>query len=150
MEKGDNIHAIFQRFCDATSAIKEVLVANGSDFMHNDHLGYILTCPSNCGTGLRAGAMCLIPKLSTRPDFKELCAKLRLQARGGSGVDSAAEGGKFDISNADRLGHSEVSLVNMFIHGVANFLRWEEMLEKGEDIEAEVAAAEAGKCCYEE
>jgi hypothetical protein len=38
----------------------------------------------------------------------------------------------------------------MFIHGVANFLRWEEMLEKGEDIEAEVAAAEAGKCCYEE
>ena len=25
--------------------------------MHNDHLGFVLTCPSNLGTGLRAGAM---------------------------------------------------------------------------------------------
>ena len=25
--------------------------------MRNDHLGWILTCPSNLGTGLRAGAM---------------------------------------------------------------------------------------------
>lgn len=150
MEKGANIHAIFQRFIDATEGIKKVLTANGSDFMHNDHLGYILTCPSNCGTGLRAGAMCLIPKLSERPGFKELCAQLKLQARGGSGVDSAATGGKFDISNADRLGTSEVDLVNTFIHGVANFLRWEGMLERGEDIEGEVANAKPATCCYEE
>jgi len=150
MEKGANIHAIFQRFIDATEGIKKVLTANGSDFMHNDHLGYILTCPSNCGTGLRAGAMCLIPKLSERPGFKELCGQLKLQARGGSGVDSAATGGKFDISNADRLGTSEVDLVNTFIHGVANFLRWEGMLERGEDIEGEIANAKPATCCYEE
>merc|ERR1712195_390945 len=149
MEKGDNVHSIFQRFCDATEAIAEVLAKNGSSFMRSDHLGFILTCPSNLGTGLRAGCMVMLPKLSARPDFKDICAKLRLQARGGSGVDSKAEGGKFDISNADRLGHSEVTLVNTFIHGVANFIRWEEMLTKGEDIEAEVAGAEAAKCCYE-
>ena len=28
-----------------------------NDFMRNDHLGWVLTCPSNLGTGLRAGAM---------------------------------------------------------------------------------------------
>jgi len=144
MEKGDNVRAIFQRFADSTEAIKKVLVAAGSDFMHNEHLGYILTCPSNLGTGLRAGAMVKVPKFSARPDFKDVCAKLRLQARGGSGVDSAAVGGKFDISNADRLGHSEVDLVNMFIHGVANIIRWEGMMEKGEDCEAEIAAAQPG------
>merc|ERR1711976_369677 len=44
--------------------------------------------------------------------------KLRLQKRGAGGVDCAAEGGLFDISNADRLGFSEADLVNMLIEGV--------------------------------
>jgi creatine kinase len=145
MEKGDDVRAIFVRFAKATEVIAKVLKAEGKDFMHNDHLGYILTCPSNLGTGLRAGAMVKIPLLSVRADFKDLCARLGLQARGGAGVDSAAEGGKFDISNADRLGKSETTLVNIFIEGVANFLRWEQALEEKKDIEAEVAAAVPGK-----
>merc|ERR1712166_1387846 len=62
-----------------------------------------------------------------------------------TGMDN--KGGVFDISNADRLGHSEVTLVNMFIHGVANIIRWETMLEEGKDIEAEVAGAKAGEEC---
>ena len=33
---------------------------------------------------------------------------MRLQKRGTGGVDTAAVGGTFDISNADRLGTSEV------------------------------------------
>lgn len=93
--------------------------------MHSEHLGFILTCPSNLGTGLRAGAMIKIPLLSARKDFKEICARLGLQARGGGGVDSAAKGGVYDISNADRLGKSEVTLVNIFIEGAANFIKWE-------------------------
>jgi creatine kinase len=144
MEKGDNVHAIFNRFAKATTVIADTLKSMGKDFMHNDHLGYILTCPSNLGTGLRAGCMVKIPLVSARKDFKDLCAKLCLQARGGGGVDSVAEGGKFDISNADRLGKSETTLVNIFIEGVANFVRWEAMLEKKEDIEAEIAAAKPG------
>jgi hypothetical protein len=58
-----------------------------------------------------------------------------------------AEGGKFDISNADRLGKSETTLVNIFIEGVANFVRWEGMLEKKENIEAEIASAKPGVFC---
>ena len=42
-----------------------------------------------------------------------------LQARGTAGVDSASTGGTWDISNADRLGKSEVELVNIFIEGVS-------------------------------
>ena len=34
---------------------------------------------------------------------------MKLQKRGAGGVDTQAEGGLFDISNSDRLGHSEVS-----------------------------------------
>jgi protein-arginine kinase len=60
--------------------------------MHNDHLGWILTCPSNLGTGLRAGAMVQVPLFSGRKDFKEVCAKMGLQARGTGGVDTASTG----------------------------------------------------------
>ena len=37
--------------------VAQVLKSEGYDFMHNDHLGFVLTCPSNLGTGLRAGTM---------------------------------------------------------------------------------------------
>jgi creatine kinase len=93
MEKGDNVHAIFNRFVKATTVIAETLKSMGNEFMHNDHLGYINTCPSNIGTGLRAGAMTKLPLLSARKDFKDLCGKLGLQARGGGGENSYAIGG---------------------------------------------------------
>jgi len=143
MEKGDNVHAIFTRFANATKTIQETLKGDGKDFMHNDHLGFILTCPSNLGTGLRAGTIIKIPKFSTRDDFKQILAKMKLQARGTAGVDSAANAeGKWDISNADRLGYSEVDLVNLFIEGVALILVWEGKLEAGEtvDFDADIEA----------
>jgi creatine kinase len=141
MEKGDNIGAIFNRFCNATKAVQECLKGEGYDFMHNDHLGFILTCPSNLGTGLRAGAMVKVPLFSARSDFKDTLKKMRLQARGTAGVDSASTGGTWDISNSDRLGMSEVQLCNLFIEGVAQVIRWEKKLEAGESIDAETAEA---------
>merc|ERR1712160_95932 len=104
----------------------------------------VLTCPSNLGTGLRAGAMVEVPKVSMRLDFKDVCARMKLQARGSAGVDSASTGGTWDISNADRLGKSETTLVNIFIEGVANYIKWEGMLERGESIEEQLAAAKPG------
>merc|ERR1711971_742858 len=138
MEKGDNIKAIFQRFCDATKAVQASLEDDGYGIMHTDHLGYVLTCPSNLGTGLRAGCMVLIPNLSTHPKFKALVKAMGLQARGGRGVDSAAVGGKFDISNSDRIGRGEVDLVNIMINGCSKFVQWEMKLEKGQSIESEL------------
>jgi creatine kinase len=145
MEKGDNVKNIFCRFAKATEVIQKTLQGAGYDFMHNDHLGWVLTCPSNLGTGLRAGAMVKVPLVSARSDFKAICAKMKLQARGSAGVDSASTGGTWDISNADRLGKSETELVNTFTEGVANIIRWEGMLEKGESIEAEVEMCEPNK-----
>jgi len=141
MEKGDNIKAIFNRFCNATKAVQESLEGDGYGIMQNDHLGYVLTCPSNLGTGLRAGCMVTVPLISARPDFKDVLKQMRLQARGTAGVDSASSGGTWDISNSDRLGMSEVQLCNLFIEGVAQVIRWEKTLEAGGNIDAEMAAA---------
>jgi len=65
-----------------------------------------------------------------------------LQARGCGGVDSDSVGGTWDISNADRLGKSEVELVNIFIEGVAQIIQWEKKLEAGEDISSELPKIE--------
>jgi creatine kinase len=141
MQKGDAVVEIFKRFSAATEGIQKVLKAEGYDFMHNDHLGWILTCPSNLGTGLRAGAMVKVPHVSGKADFKDTLAKMGLQARGTGGVDSASTGGTWDISNADRLGKSETQLCNIFIEGVSQLIRWEQDLEAGKSIDAEWAAA---------
>merc|ERR1711935_789397 len=122
--------------------VEKVLKAEGSGFMHNDHLGWVLTCPSNLGTGLRAGTMVMLPKLSARKDFKSLLGKMGLQARGTGGVDSASSGGTWDISNADRIGKGEVDLVNVLIEGAAQLVKWESMCDNGKQDEAfaEIAA----------
>ena len=85
--------------------------------------------------------MVKVPLVSGRADFKQTLAKMGLQARGTAGVDSASTGGTWDISNADRLGKSETQLVNIFIEGVAQIIRWEQALEAGENIDAEWNAA---------
>lgn len=68
--EGKDMRAVVSRFILACNAVEESLKKDGTQFMHNDHLGYILTCPSNLGTGLRAGAMVKLPKLSSRKDWK--------------------------------------------------------------------------------
>jgi creatine kinase len=103
----------------ASPQVEALVKEKGHEYMWNEHLGYILTCPSNLGTGLRAGVHVKIPHVSSHEAFGKILQKLRLQKRGLGGVDTAAVGGTFDISNADRLGFSEVELVQ-----VDSLVRW--------------------------
>merc|ERR1739841_490492 len=98
------------RFCEGINKVESFIKQDGYEFMWNEHLGYVLTCPSNLGTGLRGGVHVKLHKLCKHEKFDEMLKTLRLQKRGTGGVDTAAEGGVFDISNADRLGFSEVEL----------------------------------------
>merc|ERR1712139_156176 len=122
-------------------------MGEGSTFMHNNHLGYILTCPSNLGTGLRAGTMVMLPKLSAKPEWKKLLGSMKLQARGTGGVDSGSSGGTWDVSNADRIGKGEVDLVNILIEGAAQLIKWETMYDnsKGAQADKEILARIAAK-----
>merc|ERR550537_1931186 len=138
-EEGKKIKEVTARFIRACNEVQKVLKAEGADFMHNEHLGWVLTCPSNLGTGLRAGTMVQLPKVSGMnegKDWKKLCGIMGLQARGTGGVDSANVGGTWDVSNADRIGKGEVDLVNTLIEGAAQLVKWEGMIEKGKQDEA--------------
>lgn len=56
------------------------------------------------------------------------------------GVDTASVGGVFDISNADRLGSSEVDQVQLVVDGVKLMVEMEKKLEKGEAIDGMIPA----------
>ncbi|XP_056093747.1 creatine kinase S-type, mitochondrial isoform X1 [Rhinichthys klamathensis goyatoka] len=134
MEKGGNMKRVFERFCRGLKEVERLIQERGWEFMWNEHLGYILTCPSNLGTGLRAGVHVRLPLLSKDSRFNKILDNLRLQKRGTGGVDTAAVGDTFDISNLDRLGKSEVELVQCVIDGVNYLIDCEKNLEKGQDI----------------
>ena len=110
--------------------------------MHNDKLGFLGTCPSNLGTGLRASCMIKLPKLNENvPLLEKVCAAFDLQPRGSSGEHSAAVGAKWDASNKQRIGFSEVQLVQKMIDGLTKVIAIEEKLAGGAseaDIEAEL------------
>ncbi|KAK2911709.1 hypothetical protein Q8A67_003842 [Cirrhinus molitorella] len=134
MEKGGNMKRVFERFCRGLKEVERLIQERGWEFMWNEHLGYILTCPSNLGTGLRAGVHVRLPLLSKDSRFNKILDNLRLQKRGTGGVDTAAVGDTFDISNLDRLGKSEVELVQCVVDGVNYLIDCEKKLEKGQDI----------------
>lgn len=135
MEKGGNMRAVFTRFCDGLKKVENLIQSKGWEFMWNEHLGYVLTCPSNLGTGLRAGVHVKLPRLGQDPRFDDILEKMRLQKRGTGGVDTAATGGTFDISNSDRLGKSEVELVQLVIDGINTLIEMEKKLERGQSID---------------
>jgi len=130
MEKGKDIRAVFDRFAGLVQAVEKVCVEAGKSLAVDADYGNVLSCPSNCGTGLRASMMIVVPKASSQPNFKQWCAERHLQARGSGGFASkAADDGIRDVSNVDRMGKDEVTLVNEMIKGVQELIEWEKQLE---------------------
>ena len=88
-------------------------------FAHDQHLGYITSCPTNLGTALRASVHIHLPKLGTqKADFEAIADKYHVQIRGIHGEHSESDDHIYDISNKRRLGHSEVSLIQDMYNGV--------------------------------
>lgn len=128
MEKGGNMKSVFERFCRGALAMESITNKKGWEYQRSKNLGYILACPSNCGNGLRCGVHVKLPNLGKTKKFDEILLQLRLQKRGTGGVDTAASGGVFDISNLDRLGKCETKLVQEVIDGVNLLINMEKKL----------------------
>merc|ERR1712043_70761 len=80
------------------------------------------------GTGLRGGVHVKLPNLGKDEKIMDM---LRLQKRGTGGVDTAADDGVYDVSNADRLGFSEVELCRFVVDGVNLLIEMEKRAEEG-------------------
>ena len=114
MQQGADIGAVFTRLCEAANQIETV-----ARFAHNDHLGYITSCPTNLGTALRASVHIHLPELAKDwKRFEGIADKWGVQIRGSRGEHSDTSDGIFDISNRRRLGRSEKDLVQDMYEGV--------------------------------
>lgn len=69
MEKGANILSVFTRLSKAAK-----LLEDRAPFARDDHLGYIATCPTNLGTGLRASVHIKLPLLAKRKELMQAVA----------------------------------------------------------------------------
>jgi len=135
MQMGGNMKEVFERWTRGLVEVEKHIKSKGKAFMWNEHLGFILTCPSNLGTGVRCSVHVKVPCLAKDSRFQAICEKQRLQKRGTSGEFTESIGGVYDISNLDRLGTSEVEQVNCVIKGVKLIIEMEKKLEKGESID---------------
>jgi len=71
MQKDADIAEVFTRLCTAAKKIEEV-----AKFAHDDHLGYITSCPTNLGTAMRASVHIELPKLAKdKTKFNEIADK---------------------------------------------------------------------------
>lgn len=130
MQQGGNVKEVFARFARAIASVEKSLKDSGYGYAYSEHLGYITTCPSNVGTGMRASVMLKLPKLYKKigvHKLEEICDSMGLQARGAKGEHSPpGPNGEFDISNKGRIGASEVELVQRMIDGVDKLIKMEE------------------------
>jgi len=69
MQKGSNILEVFKRLSDGANKIEEK-----AKFANDSHFGYVSTCPTNMGTGLRASVHINLPKLMKNPDLHQSIA----------------------------------------------------------------------------
>ncbi len=124
MQKGGDIHAVFSRLVKALSALEKKI-----EFAHNNHLGYITSCPTNLGTAMRASVHIKLPKLGKNQTlFNEITDKYHLQIRGIDGEHSQSDCGIYDISNKRRLGITEIQCVKDMYDGVVALIEQEKKL----------------------
>jgi len=125
MQPGSDIREVFERLSRATQEIEKV-----AKFAHDDHLGYITSCPTNLGTGLRASVHIKLPKLgsSHKDEFEAIANKYYVQIRGAHGEHTETDDHVYDISNLRRLGRSEVELVQDMYNGVKAMINREKSL----------------------
>merc|ERR1712226_65065 len=130
MQKGGDVKGVFERLARGIKAVQDSVKAeSGKDFQISPKFGYIHSCPTNLGTGMRASVHVDLPGWTkdSIDGLKARCEGLGLQPRGTRGESGGQTGHTYDISNKHRLGYSEVQLVQTMIDGVN--LLWKEDLE---------------------
>merc|ERR1712002_1210109 len=133
MEKGGDVKGVFGRLARGIKAVGDSVKAeSGKDFMLDPKYGYVHSCPTNLGTGMRASVHVDLPGWTKEglDKLKARCEELAVQPRGTRGESGGQTGFTYDISNKHRLGYSEVQLVQVMIDGVNTLYKEDVELQK--------------------
>lgn len=92
----------------------DIMLSEDTDFAFDEQLGFLTSCPTNAGTGLRASLMLHLPALTATkgmPRIMALISKVGMTVRGAFGEGSAASGAFYQISNQVTLGVTEQEIL---------------------------------------
>jgi len=132
MQSGGDVRGVFDRLARGIKAVGDSVKAeSGKDFMLDAKYGYIHSCPTNLGTGMRASVHVDLPGYTKEgvTILQARCEDLHLQPRGTRGESGGQTGVTYDISNKHRLGYSEVQLVQKMIDGVNTLVKEDRELQ---------------------
>ena len=105
MEKGGDVKGVFGRLARGIKAVGDSVKAEcGKDFALSEQYGYIHSCPTNLGTGMRASVHVDLPGWTKESvdKLKARCEELAVQPRGTRG-ESGGQTGKFQINSKNCL-----------------------------------------------
>ncbi len=132
MKTGYLLNEVFSELKELLDTVESI---KGIDFAKDEQYGYVTSCPTNLGTGMRASVHVQIPNLTadgTDAGAKAVAGPLGLSVRGTGGEHTPiGKDGTVDISPRARLFLTEASIIEALYTGVKNLL------------EAEKKAAEA-------
>ncbi|MGM9972849.1 MAG: protein arginine kinase [Clostridiaceae bacterium] len=106
----------------------DTLLEDSLDYAFHEELGYLTSCPTNIGTGLRASVMIHLPALTINKEITQVLkalAQVGMTIRGLYGEGSGAEGNIYQISNQITLGLSEEEIIENLEAAIGQILQQE-------------------------
>jgi len=126
MKKGTKLNEVFNRLKGMLDTIESI---DGVKFAHSKKYGYVTSCPSNLGTGMRASVHIKIPNLTsdgTDTKAKKVCDPLGLSVRGVGGEHTPiGADGTVDISPRARLFIQEREIIQALYAGIQKLMALE-------------------------
>jgi creatine kinase len=132
MKTGTRLDEVFNRLKKMLDTVESI---DGVEFAKSDKYGYITSCPSNLGTGMRASVHIKVPKLTAdgqadphgnSPSCKAICTPLGLSVRGTGGEHTPiGSDGTIDLSPSARLFIKEKDIITALYKGISDLMEAE-------------------------
>ena len=104
-------------------------LGNRLNFAFDETLGYLTSCPTNAGTGMRASVMLHLPGLVLSGQIQQVvqgASKLNLAVRGAYGEGTENQGNLYQISNQSTLGESETEIIDHLTTVIRQIISYEQ------------------------
>merc|ERR1712038_1501349 len=128
MAKGSDVQAVWDLFYSGVEAVHKGVQALGDEFVFDKARGYLSSCPTNIGTGMRASVHVDLPAFPTKQAVKDYVKTTEwyVDIRGTRGEATSTEGvRRYDVSNKARLGSNCVEQINEMVNGVKALLQYQ-------------------------
>jgi len=112
------------------ATLKALETVPGVKFARSNEYGYVTSCPSNLGTGMRASVMIKLPNLTGEQDIygeqaQKIAKPYGLSVRGSGGEHTPVVNNMVDVSPSARFGISEAVILGRLYDGVKAMMKEE-------------------------